>query len=51
MKRFVLLFFALAGFISSAAGQEQEITGFVYVSETSCGIVRHTAMSARHLSV
>ena len=34
MKRFVLLFFALAGFISSAAGQEQEITGFVYVSET-----------------
>lgn len=35
MKRFVLLFFALAGFISSAAGQEQEITGFVYVSETT----------------
>lgn len=34
MKRFVLLFFALAGFISSAAGQEQEITGFAYVSET-----------------
>ena len=34
MKRFVLLFFALAGFISSAAGQEQEITGFLYVSET-----------------
>lgn len=34
MKRFALLFFALVALANSAAGQEQEITGFVYVSET-----------------
>lgn len=33
MKRFVLLFSVLAGFVSAAAGQEQQIAGFVYVSE------------------